>query len=159
MPFAPARQECDRLPCAPVSSRAELVGGASSDDGLPGQVDYRLTRNAVLSQLRRGRLSRTDVCDAHPELLRVARSLGRPTGEDCPVCESGPVVHVSYAFGPHLSPGGHPFNETADLARLTRRAGQVACYVVEVCPVCSWNHLVRAFATGRRRRPAVASTP
>lgn len=139
---------------APVSSRPDLVPGARADEGLPGQVDYRLTRNAVLSQFRRGRLSRTDLCDAHPELLRAARSVGRPGAEDCPVCETAPVVHVSYAFGPHLSPGGHPFADASELARLARRSSEVACYVVEVCPTCSWNHLVRTFAVRGRRRVA-----
>lgn len=135
-----------------MSSRPDLAPGASADESLPGQVDYRLTRNSVLSQFRRGRLSRVDVCDAHPELLRAARSVGRPTGEDCPICEAAPVVHVSYAFGRHLSPGGHPFVDATELTRLARRAGQVACYVVEVCPTCSWNHLIRTFAVRERRR-------
>ncbi len=127
------------------------MNGATLADGLPGQVDYRLTRNAVLSQFHRGRLSRLDVCDAHPELLRAARALGRPTSEECPVCQAGALVHVSYAFGRHLSPGGSPFADGAELAKLARRAGQVACYVVEVCPDCSWNHLVRMFSVGGRR--------
>ena len=152
MCFEPTASRCEPLPWAPVSSRPEFATGAAPADGLPGQVDYRLTRNAVLSQFRRGRLSRLDVCDAHPELLRVARALGQPTDESCPICESAPVVHVSYAFGRHLSPGGHPFVDAAEPAKLTRRAGEVACYVVEVCPACSWNHLVRTFAIGPRRR-------
>jgi RNA polymerase subunit RPABC4/transcription elongation factor Spt4 len=135
-----------------VNSRPEFVSGATSAGSLPGQVDYRLTRNAVLSQFHRGRLSRLDVCDAHPELLRVARTLGRPTDETCPVCESTPLVHVSYAFGRHLSPGGSHFADAGELAKLSRRAGEVACYVVEVCPTCSWNHLVRTFSVGPRRR-------
>ena len=142
-----------------MSSRAELLAGASSDDRLSGQVDYRLSRNAVVNQFRRGRLSRADVCDAHPELLRVARSLGQPTGDECPICESGPMVHVSYAFGRHLPSGGHPFTDPDELTRVQRRAGEVACYVVEVCPACSWNHLIRAFAVGRRRRATVTSRP
>jgi hypothetical protein len=25
---------------------------------------------------------------------------------------------------------------------------QVACYVVEVCPACAWNHLTRVFHVG-----------
>lgn len=140
------------LPCKPVSSRPQPVNGTSLGDGLPGQVDYRLTRNAILGQFQRGRLSRLDVCDAHPELLRLARAAGRPTTERCPICGKAEVVHVSYAFGRHLSPGGSPFTDGAELAKLTRRAGEVACYVVEVCPDCSWNHLVRTFAAGPRRR-------
>ena len=135
-----------------MSSRPERVAGAIFGDGLPGQVDYRLTRNAVLGQFQRGRLSRLDVCDAHPELLRAARAVGRPTGEACPICEARSLVQVSYAFGRHLSPGGSAFADGAELGKLARRAGEVACYVVEVCPECSWNHLVRTFAVGTRRR-------
>lgn len=133
-----------------MSFGPEVAPGTGPDDGL-GSIDYRLTRSAVLDQLRRGRLSRVDVCDAQPELLRVARSLGRPTPEGCPVC-GGEAVHVSYAFGPRLSPGGHPFADAAELTRITGRLGEVACYVVEVCPTCSWNHLIRTFVATRRPR-------
>ena len=119
--------------------------------GLPGQIDYRLARNAVLKEFRRGRLSRLDVCDAHPELIRAARSIGRPADETCPICEGDGVVHVSYGFGPHLPASGQTFIDGTELARLTRRAGQVACYVVEVCPDCKWNHLARTFVADRRR--------
>ena len=85
-----------------MSSRPELVTGATLGDGLPGQVDYRLTRNAVLGQFQRGRLSRLDVCDAHPELLRAARNVGEARSEPCPICEEPGVVLVSYAFGARL---------------------------------------------------------
>ncbi len=117
-----------------------------------GHVDHRLARRHVVNEVKRGRLSASDVCDAHPELVRAARALGCPTAEDCPICESAPVVHVSYAFGRHLSPGGQPFVDAAELAKLARRAGEVACYVVEVCPSCSWHHLVRTFAVAPQRR-------
>ena len=53
----------------------------------PGEIDYRLARNMVVSEFRKGRLSRLDVCDAHPELLRAARNVGEPAIQDCPVCE------------------------------------------------------------------------
>ena len=39
-------------------------------------VDYTLAKRAKLTELRGGRLSRDDVCDAHPELLRAARNVG-----------------------------------------------------------------------------------
>ena len=136
-----------------VSFRPGTVGGPGAAP-LPGQVDYRLARNSILREFQRGRLSRIDVCDAHPELLRVARGIGEPTGVPCPICEDPGLVHVSYAFGPRLPPGGSAFASAAELAKLTRRAGEVACYVVEVCTACSWNHLARAFAAGRRRRTA-----
>jgi len=131
---------------------ASLRGANAS--GLPGQIDYRLARNSIIKEFRRGRLSRLDVCDAHPELIRAATNVGAPTGEDCPICEDAALVHVSYAFGPHLPPSGQCFIDAAELARLSRRAGQVACYVVEVCPDCRWNHLTRTYIAGRPRRRA-----
>ncbi|MDP9389710.1 MAG: DUF5318 domain-containing protein [Actinomycetota bacterium] len=134
-----------------MSFRPQAVRGAPGHSSLPGQIDYRLARNAVLKEFRRGRLSRLDVCDAHPELLRAASACGADTGEPCPICAEPGMVHVSYAFGPRLSPGGQSFASAAELARLTRRAGEVACYVVEVCRPCGWNHLARTYVAGRRR--------
>jgi hypothetical protein len=34
------------------------------------------------------------------------------------------------------------------MAKLSRRREPVACYVVEVCPECAWNHLTRVFQVG-----------
>ena len=113
-----------------------------------GAVDFRLARAAVLREVARGRLSRRDVCDAHPELLRAARNVGIASGEACPLCEEGAIVHVTYAFGPRLPPGGRCPGSSSELAKLCRSASVVACYVVEVCPDCSWNHLVRMFPAG-----------
>jgi hypothetical protein len=117
-----------------------------------GDVDYRLARNAVVSALRRGRMSRVDVCDAQPELLRAARNVGTSTGEDCPVCEEAKVVLVSFAFGPRLPPSGRCLASDQELAKLSQRASELACYVVEVCTECSWNHLAKMFLVGGRSR-------
>ncbi|MDQ3756737.1 MAG: DUF5318 domain-containing protein [Actinomycetota bacterium] len=138
-------------PWQPMRFEPQTLRGAQGGSSLPGQVDYRLARNAILKEFRKGRLSRLDVCDAHPELLRAARNIGAPVADDCPVCETPSLVHVSYAFGPHLPSSGQTFVDGTELARLTRRAGEVACYVVEVCPECMWNHLARTFTAGRRR--------
>ena len=135
-----------------MTFRPEEVRGAG--DGPVGQVDYRLARRAVLAEYRRGRLSRLDVCDAHPELMRAARNVGETTVHDCPICEDARLVHVSYVFGPRLPPGGQCISSARELARLSRRADKLTCYVVEVCPECSWNHLARALPIGNgTRRP------
>ena len=122
-----------------------------------GIVDYRLARNAIVEELRRGRLSRRDVCDAHPELLRAARSVGSATSEACPACDEGALVHVTFAFGARLPAGGRCVSSQRDAAQLARRATEVACYVVEVCPSCAWNHLARMFLTGGRSSAGRAS--
>lgn len=111
----------------------------------PGEIDYRLARQAVLAQYRAGRLAQHEVCDAHPELRRAAREVGRPTTTECPICEDDVLVHVSYVFGPRLPAHGRCITSSAELAKLARRRGQFACYVVEVCPSCAWNHLARTF--------------
>lgn len=135
-----------------VSFRPEALRGAPTRP-LAGEVTYRLARNAVVDQFRKGRLSRHDVCDAHPELVRTARGVGTATTEVCPICEDADLVHVSYAFGPGLPAKGRLISVPADLTKASRAAsGEVACYVVEVCPTCSWNHLARTFVVPRSSR-------
>jgi hypothetical protein len=119
-----------------------------------GRVDYRLARNALVSEFKKGRLSRTDVCDAHPELLRAARNVGSPTPDDCPICDDELLVHVSYVFGKRMPPNGKCVTSRAEMERLARRSGELTCYVVEVCPGCSWNHLRHIFPIGGRRPAA-----
>jgi len=133
-----------------MTFRPDEVRGAA--DGPAGQVDYRLARRSVLAEYRRGRLSRLDVCDAHPELMRAARNVGEATALDCPICEDARLVHVSYVFGPRLPPGGQCISSARELARLSQRADRLTCYVVEVCPECSWNHLARALPMGNGSR-------
>lgn len=113
-----------------------------------GQVEYALARNAVVREYHRGRLSRLDVCDAHPELVRCARNLGDATGEKCPICEDADLVDVTFVFGARLPSGGRCVATKAELARYWRRKDPVVCYVVEVCAECSWNHLVRMYPAG-----------
>ncbi|MGH9245811.1 MAG: DUF5318 family protein [Acidimicrobiales bacterium] len=118
---------------------------------MAGTIDYRLARQAVVREYRRKRLARHEVCDAHPELLRAARSSGQPTEIDCPICEAAQVVLVSYVFGPGLPRSGRCVTTMSEMAELNRRRAELACYVVEVCPDCAWNHLTRVFPVGGRR--------
>lgn len=114
-----------------------------------GHIDYRLARAGVLTQFRNGELSRTEVCDAHPELRRAAREVGTPTAGECPICErDGRLTHVTYVFGPRLPKHGRCISLRGELARLARRPGVHVAYTVEVCTECSWNHLVRRSILG-----------
>jgi Family of unknown function (DUF5318) len=126
---------------------------------VPGEIDYRLARRQRISAFRRGRIGRPDVCDAHPELVRAARNVGRATAEPCPICEGADLVHVSYVFGPRLPPSGRCVTSKAELRRLSQGGAELACYVVEVCPACCWNHLSRSFVVSpaRPRRRSVPS--
>ena len=117
------------------------VGERGSDEG---HVDYRLARASIINSYRAGELDRSEVCDAHPELIRAAREVGTPTAGECPVCGAdGELAHVTYVFGPRLPAHGRCISLRGELARLARRPGRHVAYVVEVCRSCNWNHLVR----------------
>lgn len=132
-----------------MTFRPDAIRGAPPG-GFTGVVDFRLARNAVVKEFRRGRLSRLDVCDAHPELLRNALHCGRPAPEPCPICEQ-PLALVTYVFGSRLPPGGRCITSLNELTKLNRGSRELSAYVVEVCPACSWNHLSRTFPVGRRQ--------
>ncbi|MCL6095176.1 MAG: DUF5318 domain-containing protein [Actinobacteria bacterium] len=116
-----------------------------SSQGITGHIEYKLARNTIVEAFKHGRLTRRDVCDAHPELLRAARYLGLNADEHCPICGEKQIVYVTYVFGSRLPPGGRCIASSRELARITNQAGEVACYVVEVCNACAWNHLVRMY--------------
>lgn len=134
-----------------MSLRAEMLKGAGAGSRVAGEVDYTLARNAVVREYRKGRLSRLDVCDAHPDLLRAAVNVGEQSDDECPICEDARLRFVSYVFGPKLPPSGTCVTSPKELSKLSRTARDLACYVVEVCPACSWNHLARSFAVTSRR--------
>jgi len=134
----------------PESLQARGTGQAAR----PGEVDYRLVRKHMVDEFRRGRLSRLDVCDAHPELLRAARNVGEARSQACPICEEASLVLVSFAFGARLPAHGRCITTRKELAQLSRGAREATCYVVEVCTSCAWNQLVRSFRLGRPPSPS-----
>ena len=109
-----------------------------------GAVDYRLQRRRTLSDLRAGRVAPSEVCDAHPELLRVARNCADMSKKKCPVCDRrGGMTSVHYVFGPRLPASGKLALNDAELQRFAQRSGDFAAYEVEVCAECGWNHLLQ----------------
>ena len=121
-------------------------------------VDHRLARQHLINEYRRGRLAKHQVCDAHPELIRAAREVGEATTLDCPICAETKLVLVTYVFGPRLPPYGRCITHRRELATLNRRPEQLAAYVVEACPGCSWHHLLRVLPIGGRGRARAAGT-
>lgn len=129
-----------------------MIKGVSKGKDPFAHVDYRLARRSMVRAFHNGRLSKLDVCDAHPELMRAARHVGERTSLECPICEDANVVLVSYAFGSGLGPQGHCVTDKKELFKLSRRSSELTCYVVEVCPECAWNHLTRSFGVRGGRR-------
>lgn len=98
----------------------------------------------LINQVRIGRISQTEVCDAHPELIRAARNVGTETRADCPICEEAKLRIVTYVFGHRLPASGRCVSTAKELRRLSRqRTGDLSAYVVEACAECRWHHLLR----------------
>ena len=129
----------------------KLRGAEDGAQGsVPGEIDYRLARQHLILEFKKGRIDRHEVCDAQSELLRAARNVGEPSSRICPICEDANFVLLTYVFGPRMPPGGRCVTTKAELKALSRGGGDLAAYVVEVCPACKWNHLARTFLiTGR----------
>jgi Family of unknown function (DUF5318) len=126
---------------------------------VPRHADYALARRAVLRDLQRGAVTRLDVCDAHPELLRAGRNLGEAAPHECPVCGEGNVRFVSYVYGDKLgAANGRCISMPGELEKLGAAHDEFARYVVEVCLDCRWNHLSRRELHGRRYADTTAAT-
>lgn len=108
-------------------------------------VDYTLVKRRLLQDFQRGLLSRPDICDAHPELLRAARNVGEGSRRPCPVCEEETLVLLAYVFADELKADNGRVWKLQEALTLAAQVDGGTCYVVEVCTECCWNHLAEAF--------------
>jgi hypothetical protein len=115
-----------------------------------GVTDYTLAKRARLRDWEEGRLSRYDICDAHKDLLRAALYYGEDTAQPCPVCDDGRLLFVRYVFGEDLQRRNGRCFPLDEIHLLGRDVDEFTCYVVEVCPRCSWNHLAVSYVMGRQ---------
>ncbi len=125
-----------------------LRGGAPN--GGRAVVDHRLERLSLINEVRRGRLRREQVCDAHPELIRAAKNMGAQSSVTCPICEEVKLVLVTYVFGARLPSHGRCVSTKEELAKYNTRDDELDAYVVEACVNCRWHHLLRVLPVGGR---------
>jgi hypothetical protein len=127
-----------------------------------GFTDYRMAKRALVRMVTRGAVPITDVCDAHPELLRAARNVGTATARTCPICrladdradvpidDADTLRLVTYIFGDDLKrKSGVVVWTRSELDELAAEYHSFTAYVVECCLVCGWNHLVESYLLGR----------
>jgi len=112
---------------------------------LLGIVDYTFAKRAILRDFDRGIISRFDICDAHPELLRAARYVGERSSRPCPVCDKDDLKLLAYVYADDLKANNGRVWELDKALSLAADHRGARCYVVEVCVGCSWNHLREAF--------------
>lgn len=111
-------------------------------------IDYALARRARVADVRAGRVSPDEACDAHPYLLRAAEHHGEHTSITCPLCRQHRLDHVTYVYGDELGEASGQARAGRQVAMLAERYGELRVFVVEVCRGCSWNHLVTSFVVG-----------
>ncbi len=111
-------------------------------------INYALQRRARLTDVALGRVSLDEACDAHPYLRLAARHYGEPAQQTCPVCDKRALRLVHYVYGDSLGRTAGQAKSRAELAALAATLPEFDVYVVEVCPDCGWNHLVRSFVAG-----------
>lgn len=112
-------------------------------------VDYTLAKRAALRGVAAGLLGRTEICDAHPELVRAAKNVGESATSECPVCDNPDMRILAYVYGDGLKEHNGRVWKLADGLSLAASYPGAACYVVEVCIRCKWNHLSEAFRARR----------
>ncbi len=124
-------------------------------------VDYGLARRATLASVFAGRTTVTDVCDAHPYLLRAAKFHGEPTDVTCPICRKIKLTHVTYVYGDELGRYEGRVKQGPELDEMAAEYAEFKVYVVEVCQSCAWNHLASSYVLGTRasRPPGGAGEP
>jgi hypothetical protein len=114
-----------------------------------GRIDYRMRRRAVLNEVRDGDVGAADVRDAHQELLRAGRHIGRVLDDPCPLCEDdGALRLVTYVFtGRAAKSRGEGGRAVPDekLPATVARHGDLKAYEVEVCLACHWHHLLESY--------------
>jgi hypothetical protein len=112
-------------------------------------IDYALKRRALLADLRAGRVSRAEACDAQPYLTLAAAHYGEDAGSACPVCSGAQLRRVHYVYGDSLGNVAGQAKHVRELELMQEKFSRFSVYVVEVCRDCGWNHLVRTFVLGR----------
>lgn len=110
-----------------------------------GVIDYTLAKRALIRKARHGMVSTFELCDAHPELMRAAKHVGEPATSDCPVCDKPDLKLLAYVFADSLHGNSGRVWSLQRALMITARVTGAACYVVEVCTNCQWNHLAETF--------------
>ena len=110
---------------------------------------------SLIRSSSKGRLAQHEVCDAHPELR--ARGAGRAASRPAIAARSArtPTLRLVTLRLRAPAPGARALRHLEGRAAQARPALRRVrrCYVVEVCPSCSWNHLARTYPSRPERRP------
>ncbi|WP_018296558.1 DUF5318 family protein [Corynebacterium lubricantis] len=105
------------------------------------QISHEWERRNVLRHVQAGRMKREEVCDADFLLITAAKFHGAPAGRPCPICE-GELRTVKWIYGEQLGRRSGTARSDDEILAIIQESGPVTVHNVEVCPSCSWNHLL-----------------
>lgn len=108
-------------------------------------VDFSLKKKLLLRKVDLGLVSREDCQDADYFLVEAAKYYGTATNRNCPLCASKELFEVSWVFGDSLKKQSGTARTEAEILRLVHNQFVFKVYVVEVCKMCKWNHLLYAY--------------
>jgi hypothetical protein len=124
------------------------VPGSASRPRARAFVDFSLQRRAVLQAVLRGATSSSEVCDAHPHLVRAATFHGEPIARRCPICRRPALSLLRYVYSDELGQYSGRLRTAAEVVEMASQFGHLSVYVVEVCRGCGWNHLIASYVVG-----------
>ena len=107
------------------------------------EVSYEWERAQHLRELRAGKVTREELCDADFLLRAAAEHHGVDMRKPCPVCESDMRL-TRWVYGDALKRRAGSARSAAEIADMAAEGLEFTVHFVEVCPACRWNHLLRA---------------
>lgn len=108
------------------------------------EVSHQWERHNLLSRWRAGTITREILCDADFLLVTAARYHGKPAGVACPVCDSPELRVVLWIHGDSLGRMSGTARSRTEIEQIAESGREMTVHTVEVCPICRWNHLLRA---------------
>ncbi|MCT1426161.1 DUF5318 family protein [Corynebacterium sanguinis] len=106
------------------------------------EVSHEWRRRTILKDYAAGRLTLEEVCDADFLLRAAAEHHGVDAARPCPICARD-MREVKWIHGENLGRRSGTARSSEEIDRIVSEVGPVSVHVVEVCPHCRWNHLLR----------------
>ncbi len=106
------------------------------------EISHEWERRATLRDHARGRVPADELCDADFLLRAAAEFHGTPSPRPCPIC-GGTMSDVTWVYGDNLGRRSGTARNAEEIDALAAEVGPITVHVVEVCPHCRWNHLLK----------------
>lgn len=110
--------------------------------GFEHEVSHEWQRRSALRALHLGHARIDDYCDADFLLRAAAEHHGTDSPRPCPVCGET-MRNVKWVYSEKLGRRTGTARSDEEIARLVGEVGPITVHIVEVCPHCKWNHLLK----------------